>query len=81
MNGKTVIGDVRIILTDGNIKNNYLRVRQFGGLVQNEDGCAEQRITLELEGSGEVSTEVDWKKGVQPARNACRELTMVANGD
>jgi len=72
MNRKTVIGDVRIILTDGNIKNNYLRVRQFGGLVENEDGCAEQRITLELEGSAEVSTEIDWKKGILREREALK---------
>lgn len=72
MNGKTVISDVRIILTEGNIRNNYLRVRQFGGLVENEDECAEQRITLELEGSGEVSTEVDWKKGILREREALK---------
>lgn len=64
----------RLILTPANIRNNYLRVRQFNGLIPQNKKATVSYIVLELDGVGSVRTTVDQKKGILTERQAIKEF-------
>lgn len=64
----------RLILTLANIRNNYLRVRQFNGLIPQSKKATGSNIVLELDGVGPVRTTVDQKKGILTERRAIKEF-------
>ncbi len=63
-----------IILTDGNIRNNYIRIHQFNDLIPEDIRNSGTEILLELEGLGQVKTHVDKKKGILAERKAIRHF-------
>ncbi len=60
----------RIVLTGANIRNGYLRIRQFNGLISKQTVTGENKVLLELEGVGKIETEIDSKKGIFVERKA-----------
>jgi hypothetical protein len=73
-----------ITLTDGNIRNSYIRVRQFNDLIPTDTGSCTGGILLELEGVGRVKTHIDKKKGILAERKAIKrffELHRLKAGD
>jgi len=60
----------RISLTEGNIKNHYIRLRQLNGLIPQNVYDSGATITLDLDGVGQVSTVIDAKKGILSEREA-----------
>jgi len=64
----------RLILTLANIRNNYLRVRQFNGLIPQNAKTINSGIVLELDGVGPIRTTVDQKKGILTERHAIKEF-------
>jgi DNA modification methylase len=64
----------KLILTPANIQNNYLRVRQFNGLIPKNNKSTSSDIVLELDGVGPVRTTVDQKKGILSERQAIKEF-------
>jgi len=67
----------RITLTVGNIRNRYIRVRQFNGLIPAELVDCSGEIVLELEGVGEVETHIDKEKGILAERKGLRQFFEV----
>jgi DNA modification methylase len=63
-----------LVLTPANIRNNYLRVRQFNGLIPQNGKDVGPEIVLELDGVGPVRTTVDQKKGIISERQAIKEF-------
>jgi antitoxin component of MazEF toxin-antitoxin module len=63
-----------ITLTDGNIHNNYLRIRQLNGLMGEVASWPDAEIVLDLQGVGQVKTEVDKNKGIFLEREAVRRF-------
>jgi DNA modification methylase len=63
-----------LVLTPANIRNNYLRVRQFNGLIPKDVKNTTPEIVLELDGIGLVRTTVDQKKGILSERHAIKEF-------
>jgi DNA modification methylase len=73
-----------ITLTDGNIRNSYIRVRQFNDLIPRDMASSTGEILLELEGVGRVKTHIDKKKGILAERKAVKhffELHGLKSGD
>jgi len=73
-----------ITLTDGNIRNSYIRVRQFNDLIPPDMASSTGEILLELEGVGRVKTHIDKKKGILAERKAVKhffELHGLKSGD
>ena len=73
-----------ITLTDGNIRNSYIRVRQFNDLIPPDMGSSTGGILLELEGVGRIKTHIDKKKGILAERKAVKrffELHGLKPGD
>jgi DNA modification methylase len=64
----------RILLTVANIRNNYIRIRQFNNLIPENTKTSGVDILLELEGVGQVKTRVDRKKGILAERKAIRHF-------
>mgnify|MGYP001038562754 CR=1 FL=1 len=67
----------RIALTAGNIRNNYIRIRQFNSLIPEGIKACNGEISLELEGVGQIKTRVDKKKGIFAERKAIRRFFEV----
>ena len=67
----------RITLTAGNIRNNYIRIRQFNRLIPEDSKAFEGEISLELQGVGRVKTRVNRKKGILAERKAIRRFFQV----
>ncbi|MBA7641779.1 hypothetical protein ES703_49464 [subsurface metagenome] len=67
----------RIALTAGNIRNNYIRIRQFNSLIPEDIKACNGEISLELEGVGQIKTRVDKKKGIFAERKAIRRFFEV----
>lgn len=67
----------RITLTDGNIRNNYIRIRQFNSLIPKGIKAYDGEISLELEGVGQIKTRVNKKKGIFAERKAIRRFFEV----
>lgn len=71
-------------LTDGNIRNSYIRVRQFNALMSTDTGKCESEILLELEGVGQIKSNIDKKKGILAERKAIKcffEVHKLKPGD
>jgi len=64
-------------LTEGNLRNNYLRVCQFQGLIPDEVITSGGEVVLDLEGVGEIRSHVDKKKGILTERRAIRKFFEV----
>jgi DNA modification methylase len=64
----------RFVLTPANIRNNYIRVRQFNGLISQNRETTGSEIIIELDGVGSVRTTVDQKKGILAERHAIKEF-------
>jgi len=64
----------KIVLTPGNIRNNYIRIRQFNNLIPDDVKTRGADILLELEGVGQVKTHVDKAKGILAERKAIRHF-------
>lgn len=62
------------VLTPANIRNNYIRVRQFNGLIPQNNKVGDTEIVLKLDGVGPVRTTVDRKKGILNERHAIGEF-------
>lgn len=60
----------KIVLTIANIRNSYLRIRQFNNLISKETIDSKNKILLEIEGVGKIETEIDNKKGIFVERKA-----------
>lgn len=67
----------KIILTDGNLHNNYIRIRQLNDLIAKDIKTSECEILLELEGVGQAKTNIDRKKGILAERKAIRRFFKV----
>jgi len=67
----------KIKLTSGNIRNNYIRIRQFNGLIPGDIKTCDYEILLELEGVGQVKTRIDKRKGILAERKALRHFFRV----
>jgi len=67
----------KVKLTDGNIRNSYIRVRQFNALIPTDTGKCESEILLELEGVGQIKSNIDKKKGILAERKAIRHFFEV----
>jgi len=53
-----------ITLTVGNIRNKYIRVRQFNGLITPDVVDRSGEIVLDLDGIGEIKTHINKEKGI-----------------
>ena len=69
----------RIVLTGGNIRNGYIRIRQFNSLISEHTMASDDKFLLELEGVGEIETQIDRKKGIFVERKAIKRFFQVHN--
>lgn len=67
----------KVKLTDGNIRNSYIRVRQFNALIPTDLRKCESEILLELEGVGQIKSNIDKEKGILSERKAIRQFFEV----
>ena len=67
----------RIILTRANLRNNYIRLRQFNGLIPEDILNSGGEIVLEFERVGEVRTNIDREKGILANRKAVKRFFEV----
>jgi len=74
----------KIRLTDGNIRNSYIRIRQLNSLIAGEGDDSKNNIVLELEGVGQIQTYIDGKKGILADRSGIKrffEIHKLKAGD
>lgn len=67
----------KVRLTDGNIRNSYIRVRQFNALIPTDLRKCKSEILLELEGVGQIKSNIDKGKGILSERKAIRRFFEV----
>jgi len=67
----------KVKLTDGNIRNSYIRVRQFNALIPTDLRNCKSEILLELEGVGQIKSNIDKEKGILSERKAIRRFFEV----
>jgi len=82
---KEVLGtSENITLTAGNIRNRYIRVRQFNGLIPTDIVDCSGEIVLDLDGVGEIKTHINKEKGILAERKGLRrffEVNDLKEGD
>lgn len=69
-----LVRNERIKLTDGNIRNNYIRLHQFNGLIPADTINAGDDIVLDLDGVGQIKTGINKEKGILSERRAIRRF-------
>ena len=67
----------KIVLTDANIRNSYIRISQLNSLISEQTRTSEDKILLELEGVGKIETQIDKKKGIFVERKAIKSFFQI----